>query len=107
MKTKNHPSFAKWFQKTMITGWLCLVFLLALLYFEPIWEQKIIFKILLMTFLFGGLAFVIYLFISVRSIICPICKNKTEHNKTKGVHSAKCQKCQINWNLGVGTRDRM
>ena len=107
MEIKDHPSFAKWFQKTMIAGWLCLVLVLALFYFEPIREQKFIFKILIIAFLSGGLSFVIYLFRSVRSVVCPICENKTKHNKIKGVHSAKCQECQINWNLGVGTRDRM
>ena len=102
--TKKHPSMSK-----KITGFIFSFAFLGVVaiglsfYLDGKYNQisdwmLIVFMILVSSGLIGG-------FVMLYNVRCPDCggKTKTIQNKKLDMWQAHCPKCEITWNLGLGT----
>jgi hypothetical protein len=102
---KNHPNFGKLFSLFMISIFILDAFLFGFsFYFNGKGMDTTSDILMIFIFLVTFSAFSIAFFF-LYNIKCPSCgkKTKTIKNKKMDMWQAYCAKCDVTWNLGLGT----
>ena len=106
MIERPHPEFARWFLRRFLIFWITGAVSFVLVFAAPALGLATLGRVAVVTFvlaLAGGLAFMTY---RLYHLACPQCgaQCKTGHAKGGQTWVARCERCDICWLLGVGTK---
>jgi len=106
MSTQQHPLFGKRFQAFFLRAWLLAVLCFGGGLYAHSQGYEVLAWVLVWGFVISAVGTLIYLRYCLFNVSCPACGSATQTTKDDSQRRwvARCKKCDITWDLNIGTQ---